>query len=193
MKAASEWLPKMIKLVRFYIFTPIPRYGLAVRNTAATLWPKSIIIINFSLLAHGDHIDLEVWLVHRWNRLDQNMLFRELLAAISTMCEKMLRRHIGKFTSNSKSDRNFYFFSFGTRHRQFSSDCSPGPAHFVRPNITRKGRDGTPQYSLYGRHRAIKVKYTAFLVGPIAINYFSEFTNTGTGILCAWKGDTCFQ
>ena len=48
-------------------------------------------------------------------------------------------------------------YSFGTRHRQFSSDCSPGPAHFVRPNITRKGRDGTPQYSLYGRHRAIKV------------------------------------
>merc|ERR1711931_263392 len=47
-------------------------------------------------------------------------------------------------------------YSFGTRHRQFSSDCSPGPAHFVRPNITRKGRDGTPQYSLYGRHRAIK-------------------------------------
>ena len=111
MKAASEWLPKMIKLVRFYIFTPIPRYGLAVRNTAATLWPKSIIIINFSLLAHGDHIDLEVWLVHQWSRLDQNMLFRELLAAISTMCEKMLRRHIGKFTSNSKSGRNFYFLA----------------------------------------------------------------------------------
>ena len=85
------------------------RYGLAVMNTAATLW--QIVIINFSLLAHGDHIDLEVWLVHQWSRLDQNMLFRELLAAISTMCEKMLRRHIGKFTLNSKSDRKFYYLA----------------------------------------------------------------------------------
>ena len=48
-------------------------------------------------------------------------------------------------------------YSFGTRHRIFSADCSPGPSHFVKPNITRKGRDGTPQYSLYGRHRPIKV------------------------------------
>jgi len=47
-------------------------------------------------------------------------------------------------------------YSFGTRHRQFSSDRSPGPIHFVRPNITRNGVDGTPQYSLYGRHRTIK-------------------------------------
>jgi len=39
------------------------------------------------------------------------MLFRELLAAISTMCEKMLRRHIGKFTLNSKSDRAFYYLA----------------------------------------------------------------------------------
>jgi len=47
-------------------------------------------------------------------------------------------------------------FSFGSRHRQFSSDCSPGPTHFVKPNITRCGVDGTPKYSLYGRHRTIK-------------------------------------
>jgi len=49
-------------------------------------------------------------------------------------------------------------FSFGSRHIQYSSDCSPGPTHFVRPNITRNGVDGTPKYSLYGRHRSIKVK-----------------------------------
>ncbi|CDQ89464.1 unnamed protein product [Oncorhynchus mykiss] len=42
-------------------------------------------------------------------------------------------------------------FSFGTRHRQFSSDCSPGPGYLVPSNITRIGRDGTPAYSLYSR------------------------------------------
>merc|ERR1719428_2732642 len=30
----------------------------------------------------------------------------------------------------------------------FSKDCSPGPAHAIDPKITRKGADGTPQYSL---------------------------------------------
>lgn len=72
------------------------------------------------------------------------------------------------------------FFSFGTRHRQFSSDCSPGPAHFVRPNITRKGRDGTPQYSLYGRHRAIKVIFTAFSV-PLLQFIFQNLQTPGPG------------
>jgi len=51
-------------------------------------------------------------------------------------------------------------FSFGSRHKQFSctvsNECSPGPTHFVKPNITRNGVDGTPKYSLYGRHRSIK-------------------------------------
>ncbi|XP_072551595.1 ciliary microtubule associated protein 1B [Salminus brasiliensis] len=42
-------------------------------------------------------------------------------------------------------------FSFGTRHRQFSPSCSPGPGHLVPSNITRVGRDGTPAYSLYSR------------------------------------------
>ena len=53
-------------------------------------------------------------------------------------------------------------FSFGSRHKQFSctvsNECSPGPTHFVKPNITRNGVDGTPKYSLYGRHRSIKVR-----------------------------------
>ncbi|KAL7878555.1 hypothetical protein AOLI_G00095290 [Acnodon oligacanthus] len=42
-------------------------------------------------------------------------------------------------------------FSFGARHRQFSSSCSPGPGYLVPSNITRAGRDGTPAYSLYSR------------------------------------------
>uniref|UniRef100_A0A674DEN9 Outer dense fiber of sperm tails 3-like 2b n=1 Tax=Salmo trutta TaxID=8032 RepID=A0A674DEN9_SALTR len=40
-------------------------------------------------------------------------------------------------------------FSFGTRHNQLSSDCSPGPGYLVPSNITRIGHDGTPSYSLY--------------------------------------------
>uniref|UniRef100_A0A3B1K7N9 Ciliary microtubule associated protein 1B n=1 Tax=Astyanax mexicanus TaxID=7994 RepID=A0A3B1K7N9_ASTMX len=44
-------------------------------------------------------------------------------------------------------------FSFGTRHKQFSLSCSPGPGHLVPSNITKVGRDGTPAYSLYSRPR----------------------------------------
>ncbi|XP_062403364.1 ciliary microtubule associated protein 1B [Sardina pilchardus] len=44
-------------------------------------------------------------------------------------------------------------FSFGTRHRLFSNDCSPGPGYLVPSNITRVGRDGTPAYSLYSRRK----------------------------------------
>ncbi|XP_010888775.3 outer dense fiber protein 3-B-like isoform X2 [Esox lucius] len=42
-------------------------------------------------------------------------------------------------------------FSFGTRHRQVTSDSSPGPKYLVPPNITRIGRDGTPSYSICSR------------------------------------------
>jgi len=47
--------------------------------------------------------------------------------------------------------------SFGTRHAKFSSECSPGPAAYTfEATTTRKGGDGTPKYSLYGRHKDIK-------------------------------------
>ncbi|KAG7456161.1 hypothetical protein MATL_G00248880 [Megalops atlanticus] len=42
-------------------------------------------------------------------------------------------------------------FSFGIRHRQLSGDNSPGPSYLVPSDLTRKGRSGTPAYSLYGR------------------------------------------
>ena len=32
-------------------------------------------------------------------------------------------------------------------------DVSPGPAHFIDSAITYRGKDGTPQYSLYSRHK----------------------------------------
>ncbi|XP_056138676.1 outer dense fiber protein 3-B [Lampris incognitus] len=42
-------------------------------------------------------------------------------------------------------------FSFGTRHSQSRSDCSPGPKYLVPSKMTKVGRDGTPAYSLYSR------------------------------------------
>ncbi|KAL4597402.1 outer dense fiber protein 3-B-like [Arapaima gigas] len=42
-------------------------------------------------------------------------------------------------------------FSFGLCHKQFSSDCSPGPTYLIPSNITRIGRQGSPAYSIYGR------------------------------------------
>ncbi|XP_075064571.1 ciliary microtubule associated protein 1B isoform X2 [Mixophyes fleayi] len=42
-------------------------------------------------------------------------------------------------------------FSFGTRRFQFVDNCSPGPGYLVPANITIRGKDGTPAYSVYGR------------------------------------------
>ncbi|XP_048862206.1 outer dense fiber protein 3-B isoform X1 [Brienomyrus brachyistius] len=42
-------------------------------------------------------------------------------------------------------------FSFGCRHRQFSSSCSPGPSYLIPSHVTRTGQSGTPAYSLYSR------------------------------------------
>ncbi|KAK2188776.1 hypothetical protein NP493_123g07013 [Ridgeia piscesae] len=43
-------------------------------------------------------------------------------------------------------------YPFGIRHGKFQDDCSPGPCYFPDPKIYRDGKDGTPHYSLYGRH-----------------------------------------
>ena len=47
MKAASEWLPKMIKLVRFYFLTPLRARGYEYRGYAVT---DCIIIIHLKLI-----------------------------------------------------------------------------------------------------------------------------------------------
>ncbi|ESO99030.1 hypothetical protein LOTGIDRAFT_201507 [Lottia gigantea] len=45
-------------------------------------------------------------------------------------------------------------FSFGVKHGKLADDCSPGPRYLPDSTITRAGKDGTPHYSLYGRHQA---------------------------------------
>ncbi|XP_033750391.1 outer dense fiber protein 3-like [Pecten maximus] len=44
-------------------------------------------------------------------------------------------------------------YSFGRRLYDdlYRSDCSPGPAYFIDPRITRHGTDGTPAYSMLAR------------------------------------------
>ncbi|XP_048339012.1 outer dense fiber protein 3-like, partial [Sphaerodactylus townsendi] len=46
-------------------------------------------------------------------------------------------------------------YSFGTRRFQHQESCSPGPGYLVPPNMTMKGKDGTPAYSIYGRPRDV--------------------------------------
>lgn len=68
-------------------------------------------------------------------------------------------RHIG-INSHDPSKKKGPAFSFGTRYRLFSSECSPGPGHLVPSNITRVGRDGTPAYSLYSRPKDLQLFQT---------------------------------
>jgi len=47
--------------------------------------------------------------------------------------------------------------SFGTKHVEFRGPAGPGPAAYtMKKNFTRKGGDGTAQYSLYDRTKALK-------------------------------------
>lgn len=38
----------------------------------------------------------------------------------------------------------------------FKKDFSPGPVHYIDPAVTYRGRDGTPRYSISGRHRDLE-------------------------------------
>lgn len=48
-------------------------------------------------------------------------------------------------------------YSFGSRRFKFVDNCSPGPGYLVPANITMRGRDGTPAYSLYGRPKDLNI------------------------------------
>ena len=47
-------------------------------------------------------------------------------------------------------------FSFFLFFIVFRKTIGPGPAHFVDPSQTRHGKDGTPHYSLYSRHKELE-------------------------------------
>ncbi|XP_069135295.1 ciliary microtubule associated protein 1A-like [Argopecten irradians] len=65
-------------------------------------------------------------------------------------------------------------FSFGVRHGKFRDDSSPGPCYLLT-KYYRDGKDGTPQYSIYGRQRELSAfnvpgpgAYSPEKVGPQA-------------------------
>ena len=47
-------------------------------------------------------------------------------------------------------------YSFGLRHGKYKDESSPGPCYFPNPRISRTGKDGSPQYSLYARRGDLK-------------------------------------
>ena len=42
-------------------------------------------------------------------------------------------------------------FSFGQRHKEFSSNVSPGPKYMFPAYVTRKGKEASAAFSLLGR------------------------------------------
>lgn len=51
-------------------------------------------------------------------------------------------------------------FSIGSHHKQANLNCSPGPKYLMQSSITRKGRDGTPAFSLYNRRKEPRLSQT---------------------------------
>lgn len=48
-------------------------------------------------------------------------------------------------------------FSFGARHKEANTNCSPGPRYLIPSNITRKGRNGAPAFSIHGRPKQLQL------------------------------------
>ena len=46
-------------------------------------------------------------------------------------------------------------YPFGVRHTGGRNDCSPGPCYLPDRKIFRDGKDGTPQYTLHDRTKAV--------------------------------------
>ncbi len=58
----------------------------------------------------------------------------------------------------------------------FKKDFGPGPSHFPEPSVTRSGPDGTPRYSIAGRHKELMA-----------------FKTPGPGSYAPEKTAACFQ
>ena len=73
-------------------------------------------------------------------------------------------------------------YSFGVRHKQFSTIAatalSPGPIYYICPEMTRRGKDGTPIYSLTGRPRSINTTCSPAPSEPNVKQTPSSYTKT---------------
>lgn len=64
---------------------------------------------------------------------------------------------VGSSQHDPRSEhRKYPSWQFGVKHGQLTKDSSPGPVHYPDVKVTRSGKDGTPQYSLYGRVPELK-------------------------------------
>ena len=60
--------------------------------------------------------------------------------------------------SHDPTKRTRPAYSFGIKHRQHNDfGRSPGPVYFVPPNLTKKGLEGIPSYSITGRRRSFSL------------------------------------
>ncbi|XP_043980439.1 outer dense fiber protein 3-B isoform X1 [Gambusia affinis] len=50
-------------------------------------------------------------------------------------------------------------FSFGARHEEVNTNCSPGPRYLIPSNMTRKGRSKMPAFSLLGRPKQLQMSH----------------------------------
>merc|ERR1711892_1224055 len=48
-------------------------------------------------------------------------------------------------------------YSFGLRHKSFTNSHSPGPKFNIEASLTRHGRSGAPQYSIYSRAKSAQI------------------------------------
>ncbi|XP_053320420.1 outer dense fiber protein 3B [Spea bombifrons] len=64
------------------------------------------------------------------------------------------------YTNHDPSKFRAPAFSFGTRRFKYMDDCSPGPEYLVPANMTVRGKEGTPAYSIYGRPKDFSIFQT---------------------------------
>lgn len=61
---------------------------------------------------------------------------------------------LGAPSSHDKRKRISPSYSFGVRHKEFSNNHSPGPKFNIEASLTRHGKGGAPQYSIYSRTKS---------------------------------------
>ena len=81
-------------------------------------------------------------------------------------------------------------FSFGQRHKEFSSSFSPGPKYMFPAYVTRKGKETSPAFSLYSRAQD---KLHFHTPGPGSLTTCNYNIKKHVYHSCYFTGSTRFQ
>lgn len=81
-------------------------------------------------------------------------------------------------------------FSFGQRHKEFSSSFSPGPKYMFPAYVTRKGKETSPAFSLYSRTQD---KLHFHTPGPGSLTTWNYNVKNMYIIVAILTGSTRFQ